>query len=222
MTRPPSQPRRETIPADERPAYDSIVKRFRAWFGAKDAAPEEHFEVGTYFGALLNSPTMCSLASQMGTFFRGVGNSPGSYSHAEREFVDQVLSAEFKTNVVQNIHIVDAVKSGVRIEAIEAFRYGKEEQLNDDERLLAKYIRDVVHGQVDNETFGRMEKRLGTRGLVEYTGFILWLQWIMRTMQALDTGSLSDQQVDDLIRQAREVSAEKDWHGGGGNWKPSR
>ena len=33
-------------------------------------------------------------------------------------------------------------------EAIEAFRYGKEDLLNEDERLLARYIRDVVHGRV--------------------------------------------------------------------------
>jgi hypothetical protein len=130
MERPPSQPRRDTIDAAEHPAYDSIVKRFRAWFNAGDAPPEEHFEVGTYFGALLNSPTMCSLASQMGGFFRNVGNSPGSYSHADREFIDQVLADEFKSNVVQNVHIIDAVKSGVRIEAIEALRKGRPQDLN--------------------------------------------------------------------------------------------
>jgi alkylhydroperoxidase family enzyme len=220
MERPPSQPRRETFDESEQVHYDLIVKRFRQWFNAGDAPPEEHFEVGTYFGALLNSPQMCSLASQMGSFFRDVGNTPGSYSHADREFVDQVLSAEFKSNVVQNIHIIDAVKSGVRIEAIEALRYGREDQLNEREQLLAKYIRQVVHGTVDNGTYGRMEDDLGKRGLVEYTGFILWLQWIMRMMQALDTGTLSEEQVDDLIRQAREVATEEGWVGGAGGWHP--
>jgi hypothetical protein len=221
MERPPSQPRRETFSADEHPAYDSIVQRFRAWFNAGDAPPEEHFEVGTYFGALLNSPPMCALASQMGGFFRNVGNSPGSYSHADREFVDQVLADEFKSNVVQHVHIIDAVKSGVRIEAIEALRHGRIEDLNEDEQLLNAYIRQVVNGRVDNDTYGRMQRRLGTRGLVEYTGFILWLQWIMRMMEALDTGTLSDAEVDKLIGEARALSAEKDWAGGGGSWHPA-
>lgn len=220
MDRPPSQPRRETIAPDEHPAYDSIVKRFRAWYEAGDAPAEEHFEVGTYFGALLNSPVMCSLASQMGSFFRNVGNSPGSYSHADREFIDQVLADEFKSNVVQNVHVIDAVKSGVRIEAIEALRKSRPQDLNEDEQLLDRYIRQVVNGKVDNETYGRMQARLGVRGLVEYTGFILWLQWIMRMMEALNTGTLTDEEVDDLVRQAREVSAEKDWVGGGGGWHP--
>jgi alkylhydroperoxidase family enzyme len=221
MKRPPSQPRRETISAEEHPAYDGIVQRFRAWFNAGDAPPEEHFEVGTYFGALLNSPPMCALASQMGGLFRDVGNKPGSYSHADREFVDQVLADEFKSNVVQNVHIIDAVKSGVRIEAIEALRHGRIDELNEDEKLLNAYIRQVVNGRVDSETYGRMDQRLGTRGLVEYTGFILWLQWIMRMMEALDTGTLSEEGVDSLIVEARALSAEKDWAGGGGSWHPA-
>lgn len=222
MERPPSQPRRDTISESEHPAYDSIVQRFRAWFNAGDAPPEEHFEVGTYFGALLNSPPMCTLASQMGGFFRNVGNGPNSYSHADREFVDQVLADEFKSNVVQNVHVIDAVKSGVRIEAIEALREGRVSDLNEDEQLLDRYIRQAVNGNVDDETYRRMQSRMGTRGLVEYTGFILWLQWIMRMMEALNTGTLSDDEVDDLVRQARELSVEKGWAGGGGSWHPGQ
>ncbi len=222
MQRPPSQPRREVIPADEHPAYDQVVARFRQWYEAGDAAPEEHFEVGTYFGALLNSPPMCALASQMGGFFRNVGNTPGSYSHADREFVDQVLAHEFQSNVVQHVHIIDAVKAGVRIEAIEALRRGELDKLNEDERLLDTYIRQVVRGTVDKDVYGRIQARMGTRGLVEYTGFILWLQWIMRMMQALDTGTIGDDEVDELISQARTLSAEQDWHGGGGEWRPAK
>jgi deoxyribodipyrimidine photo-lyase len=151
MSRPPKQPRRETIPTDEQPAYDTVVKRFRAWYQAGEAPPEEHFEVGTYFGALLNSPPMCALASQMGAMFRDVGNKPGSYSHADREFVDQVLAAEYKSNVVQNVHIIDAVKSGVRIEAVEALRARRDDLLTEDELLLAKYIRQVIKGKVTDD-----------------------------------------------------------------------
>jgi hypothetical protein len=204
MQRPPKQPRRTEIPDTDIAAYDGVVKRFRAWFGAGDAPAETHFEVGTYFGALLNSPQLCAKASDLGVFFRAVGNTPGSYSHADREFVDQVLSADWRTNVVQNTHIPDAVKAGVRLEAIEALRQGREEILNEDERLLAAYIRQVVNGKVEESTYARMQERLGVRGLVDYTGFILWLQWIIRMMQALDTGTVSDEQVDALIQQVKE------------------
>lgn len=220
MNRPPKQPRRETIPPEEHPAYDSVVKRFRAWYQAGDAPPEEHFEVGTYFGALLNSPPMCAMASQMGATFRDVGNRPGSYSHADREFVDQVLAAEYKSNVVQNVHIIDAVKSGVRIEAVEALRARNDAALTEDELLLAKYIRGVIKGKVPDTIYKKMEKRMGTRGMIEYAGFIMWLTWIMRMMETFKTGTLTEEEVDELIAQARKLSAEGEWHGGGGDWKP--
>jgi hypothetical protein len=203
MSRPPAQPKRDQVPDDEREAYDAVIARMRRMAGLPEAPPEEHMPVGTYFGALLNSPAMCQIVAQMGTFVRTAGNREGTYSHADREFVDQVLSADWKTNVVQGVHIADAIGVGVRLEAIEALRYHHEEDLNDDEQLLAKYIRQVVSGQVDDETHDAMERRLGTRGLVEYTGFILWLQWTMRMMQALGTEDPSDEEIDKVLDELR-------------------
>ena len=203
MTRPPEQPRRAEIPAEEHEAYDAVIARMRRMAGLPQAPPEEHLEIGEYFGALLNSPTMCQIASQFGTFVRTAGNREGTYSHADREFVDQVLSADWKTNVVQGVHIADALGVGVRLEAIEALRFHHEEDLNDDERLLARYIRQVVDGDVDDATYGAIEQRLGTRGLVEYTGFILWLQWIIRMMQALGTHNPTDEEIDGIVEELR-------------------
>jgi hypothetical protein len=206
MSRPPKQPRREDIPPEEHEAYDGVVQRMRNLFGAGDASPEEFFDVGEYFGAMLTSPPMCHVATQMGTFVRTAGNRENSYTHAQREFVDQVLSADWKTNVVQGLHVQDAVGAGVRLEAIEALRYGHEEDLNEDELLLATYIRQVVNGEVDDETYGKIEKLMGTRGLVEYTGFILWLQWIMRMMQTLGTENPPDAEIDKIIDELRAGS----------------
>ena len=105
--------------------------------------------------------------------------------------------------------ISDAVRAGVRIEAIEALRAKRDELLSDDELLLATYIRQLVDGKVEQPIYDRMYKRLGARGIVEYSGFILWLQWIMRMMQALSTGSISDAEVDNLIVKARAIADEK-------------
>ena len=58
-----------------------------------------------------------------------------------------------------------------------------------------------MSGTVDDETSLAIETLMGSeRGLVEYTAFILWLNWIMRMMQALKTGDATDQEVDQLIR----------------------
>lgn len=204
MNRPPPQPSRESFSAEDQEAYDSLIARFRPQDQAAD--PSRHFQVGLYFGMLLNSPKTAALASRFGLFYRGVGDRPGSYSHADREYVDQVLSALWSTNVVQQVHIPDAVKQGVRLEAIEALRAGRDDLLTEDERLLATYIRQVVNGTVEPDIYARMEQRLGTRGLVEYTGFILWLQWTIRMMQAFDTGTISDQEVDSIIARLRSAS----------------
>lgn len=207
MTRLDQPPRGAFTDPAELDNYDAVTRRLSAMTGSSEIDPELGApRAGDYFGALLNSPPLVAIASQMGTFVRGVGSRPGSYSHADREFVDQILSADMKTNVVQSVHIADAVAMGVRLEAIEAIRYGREDELTDDEQLLARYIRQAVSGTVDEATFGAMRERLGARGLVEYTGFILWLQWIIRMMQALDTPSVPEAEVDAIITGLRDGS----------------
>jgi hypothetical protein len=203
-----TQPKRGvfTEPGDVA-AYDHVTARMSTMLGSDAVNPDlEAPSAGDYFGALLNSPKLTQLATQLGTFVRAVGDSEGSYSHADREFVDQVLSIDWRTNVVQGTHVPDAISTGVRVEAIEALRSGDESTLTDDEQLLARYIRQVVSGTVDDATFARMHDRLGARGLVEYTGFILWLQWIIRMMQVLDTDSVSDEEIDRLLAGIKDGS----------------
>jgi hypothetical protein len=171
--------------------------------GAGKGPPEEFFSAGEYYGALLNSPPMCATLAQLGTLVRTAGERSNTYSHADREFVDQVLSAELTTTVVQEFHLPDAIAAGVRIEAIEALRAGDDDALTPDELLLAHYIRQVVRGEVQDETWGTMLERLGTRGLVEYTVFITFLQLIMRLMQALQTSAPSEAQIDEQIARLK-------------------
>jgi hypothetical protein len=214
--RPPVQPPREAFAPEEQADYDRVVARYYTGRPGEappmNAAGAQHGDLGDYFGALMQSPPLCAIATRMGTFVRTAGDRDGTYSHYDREFVDQVLSADWKTNVVLKRHIPDALSTGVRIEAIEAFRYGREEELTDDERLLATFIRQTVNGTVDDATYDAMDARLGTRGLVEYAAFILWLQWIMRMMQALGVANPPDEEIDALIRGYRDGSLElPDW-----------
>jgi hypothetical protein len=164
-----------------------------------DPVPEE-YDLGTYFGGLMASPPLCAIASEMGIFVRNAGNRPYTYTHAQREFIDQILCKDLGTNNVLHFHILDAVSAGVPISTIRAIREGREGDLSEEEQLLAKYIRQVMSGTVDDETWGRMEALFGSeRGVVEYSGFILWLNWIIRMQQALNTGAESDVEIDQLI-----------------------
>jgi hypothetical protein len=99
--------------------------------------------------------------------------------------------------------MVDAVGAGVRPEAIEALRYGHEENLTDDERVVAQYIRQTVEGAVTDESYCAMERRLGTRGLMEYTTMVLWLQWTIRMEQWVQFPAPTDAELDALIEDLR-------------------
>lgn len=203
MSRLPRQPRRDEVPAEDHADYDAVITRLRKMLGAEGGSPDEFFSAGEYYGALLNSPPMAATLVRLGTLVRTAGERSGTYSHADREFVDQVLSSLLDTTVVQEFHLPDALAAGVRIEAIEALRRGDDDALTDDEQLLARYIREVATGTVTDDDWNAMLGRLGLRGLVEYTVFIAFLQLIIRLMQALQTTAPSWEQIDEQIARLK-------------------
>lgn len=161
-----------------------------------------------YHSALLNSPPFGAALNQLGRLARTAGERPDTYTHAQREFVDQVLSADWGTNVVQSLHIPDALAVGVRLEAIEALRSGDETRLTDDERQLAAYIRAVVGGTVTDEMYEAMEERLGRRGAVEYTIFVGFLAMTIRLFQAFGMPDPSDAEIDAMLAELRAGARE--------------
>lgn len=189
MLRPPPPPDPSTLDPDDRVAYDAIVERCVGKFGT----------LTPYHGAVANSPRFGAALNDLGRIARTAGDRPGSYSHADREFVDQVLSADWGTNAVLGVHVPDALAAGVRAEAIRAVRDGREDELTDDERLLARYIRAVTTGALTDELWNAMVDRLGVRGAVDYTIFIAFLQMTIRLWQAFGLDGPSDAEVDALI-----------------------
>jgi hypothetical protein len=199
MPRPVPQPRRSDLAPEDREVYDHAVKRHHP-----DAKPGEERDLHGYHGSLLNSPPFSRLLELGGATVRLVGERSGSYSHADREFVDQVLSADFKTNIINKTHIPDGISAGVRVEAIKALRHGHEEDLTEDEKFLAQYIRASVNGKLTDALWNRMEKRLGVRGAVEYTLFINYLLMTIRNMQALAGTEPSDAEIDAMLKGLEE------------------
>lgn len=193
MPRPPAQPARESVSPHDLADFDRVVDRFK---GEENITP--------YFGALLNSPPFCAALAALGTLVRKAGDQPNSYSHTDREFADQVLAVALKTNVVMKRHIPDALAVGIRPEAIEALRAGRDDDLTDGEGLLARYICQVASGTVSDECYAAMEKRLGVRGVVEYTIFIAFLVLIMRLYQAFGLPDPSDAEIAILLREYQD------------------
>jgi hypothetical protein len=205
VSRPPVQPPRDQFAdEDDRDAYDALIGRY----AADPAIPWQDVSLTPYFGALLTSPPFAAALGRLGTLVRTAGDREGTYSHLDREFVDQVLAPHFKSNVVMKTHIPDALAVGIPIESIDALRGGRDDELSEDEQLLATYIRQVVDGTVSDEAFASMEERLGMRGLVEYTIFVAFLQLIMRLYQAFGLPDPSDSEIDALLEDFRNGTRE--------------
>jgi hypothetical protein len=217
MSRPPRQPRRDEIDHSELTAFDAVIARAsdpdRGGFIAAqqvrvaddpDGQARPVAQDAGYYGRLLLAPGLAHQLSEMGRLVRSAGDRGDSYTHREREFVDQVLSADMETNVIQPHHIPDALAAGVRIEAIEALHHGREEELDDEERELARFIRTVVSGRMTGDYWDEMEARTGERWMVEYSIFILFLQMTMRLQQLVGMVDPSDAEMEQLISDLRE------------------
>jgi hypothetical protein len=200
MSWPLTLPPRDSIdPADLEAlrAYDSVVQR----------AQRMGHTLATgygYYGRLLWSPVLSNLLSELGRTVRSLGDRKDSYTHADREFVDQVLAVDLQTNVVQKRHVPDALATGVRLEAIEALREGREEDLTTGERELADFIRCVIGGKMSAKSWNSIESRMGERGAVDYTIFILYLQLTMRLHQAVGAPEFPEAE---LVKMLAEFKA---------------
>jgi len=212
VPRPVKAPERDEIAPEEMDLYNKVVARYLP-IGADPTTSD--VKPDGYFGALLNSPLFAGNRQDISSMVRTAGERDNTYSHQDREFVDQVLAVHIGTNVVQRRHVPDAVACGVRIEAIDALRAGRDEDLTDDEQLLAEFIRQVVDGTVDDQHWDAIEARMGTRGAVEYTAFITILWLTMRQYQAFGLYDPPDSEVDEILDGLRTGARElPDWRAG--------
>lgn len=196
----PPAPGRDEFDGIELEAYDRSIERLLTFY----LGDRESYKPGGYYGALLNSPLLADAISELALHARSAGNREGTYSHAYREWVDQVLSKHWGYYGVLGMHTADALGVGVRLEAIEALWDDREDDLSEDEQLLTRYVRQVADGTVDDGTFNAMLERLGRRGVVEYTLFICHLQRVLRLFQAFGITSPTRSQIDEMNREFRD------------------
>jgi hypothetical protein len=198
MLRNIDEPARDEIAENELEFYDAVLGREQARGQAESAD-----KVGGYFGALMNSPQLGYYLSMIGRYTRAVGDRPGSYTHADREWVDQVLSKDWDSYVVLHHHLPDALGVGVRLDGIIALREGREEDLTDGERQLTEYVRMVRDGKVTNEAWEGMVERMTQRGAVEYTVFIMFLVLTIRLIEGFtgDESGASPEEVERMLAE---------------------
>ena len=220
MTWTPPMPEREAIPPEELAAYDSVVARQAAYDYTEFVKTFLHEDVlrafpGTrtqpYFGAMLNSPLVAAGMSDLGAVYRTRGDTPDGMSHADREWVDMVVCDELECLWVLYVHAPDAVASGMRAQAILALIRKQDEQLSDDEKLKADFIRAVLRGTMTSNLYQAVEVRVGVRAAVEITAFSGHLLKTMRLMQAWGIPDITRTQLDEFVQAIadRRVSLPK-------------
>lgn len=138
-----------------------------------------------YTQVVLNTPKATYFNQMFAYALRAAASRGDTYSHYDREWTEQVVCWDIDSHVSQEVHIVDALFHGVRPEAIKALAEGRDEDLTDDELLLATYTRQVCNGTVTDETYDAVEKRNGKRGAVELTLYLGSLLAAQRMLQAL-------------------------------------
>lgn len=205
----PQLPRREDVREEERAAYDSVVARQTA-YGYRDFVKRFLHEdvrrafpgdrVQPYFSALLNSPLVAAGMSDLGVVYRTRGEYEDGMSHADREWIDMVICDEVNCNWVLYVHAPDAAAVGVRPEAILAVVQGRDEDLTEDEKVKADFIRAVVRGTMTAELYRAVESQLGVRAAVEFTAFTGHLLKTMRLMQAWGIPDITKEQLQEFIQ----------------------
>lgn len=195
--RPPARPERSQVAPADLEAYDYVISRL-------GSLTEEYRTSGpgAYHGALLNAPQLAEGLNRLGAITR-TGSLRGSYSDAERELCDVVLSKDLGYNGVLPIHLPDMFAVGVRPDAIDAIRAGREDELEPDEQQLVRYIRAVAGGTVTDELFDEAVQRWGLSGAVDYTGFVCFLVCTIRMWSAMGVRNPSESEIDQLIADLR-------------------
>lgn len=205
MSERPFQPARTDVAPEELEAYDRVIAR-QVGYGYGRPTDEE---AGPYFGALLQAPVIADHLSELGVYYRTRGEAPGSFTHTDREWTDMVIGNDLSPMILWG-HMLDAVASGVRPEAIQALHEGRDDDLTADERQLSDYVRHVIAGEVTAEEYDRLEARLGVRGAVDYSGWVahLWLTARLITVFNPGADKAIEPAVEERLRAVLDGTAE--------------
>ena len=171
--RSPKLPALADLREGEQGAFEFMQTRIR---GSEDArighVAGEPYAVA-YFRGLANTPVIGEALARLGQVAMEVPGRSGTLSAADHEFADAVIAFDSGYTWLMAGHGSLAIQAGVRIEALEALRDGREQDLNDDEAQQAAFVRAVRDGAVTEEIWRRMVERLGSeRGAIEYAFFV--------------------------------------------------
>jgi hypothetical protein len=217
MSRPPRVPSREEVAEDERENYDAIVRAGTRPLevtrnGVKLFEWDHSKLYADYYHRLLVNPDAARAIRLVGGATRKVEYASGthSFSPSDHELIDLVLCFDSGYWALLRIHTPSAVIAGVSVETIEALRDGREDEIDDDTRFVVRFIREVAAGTLTDETWDRMEERLGSeRGVVDFCILICILQLHMRLHHVFKIEPIPEEEYADMLEKLRGGGVER-------------
>lgn len=213
MSRLPKLPDRSEIEEDELDLYEKMLDlqaKEKATPLRVKAYGKPHPKHTSGYPAMKISPSIYGAWRTLApAFIRG--QAAGRFSSTDHDIVDLVLCFDSGNWGLLPQHTMFYIAAGGRFELIEGLRDGREDLLTDEERHLVQFIRQVAAGQVTDESWEWMKKRLGgnERALFEYVFMIVYLQVHVRLMQVYQIPAISSDEYTEFLDQLRA-----------GTWQP--
>jgi hypothetical protein len=197
----PRIPTRAEIPVEELLAWDEFQVRFEKVRTDKYALEYRHRIAGGFFG-LMCSPRLAAQLTHGGKPAMAQQGKPGSFTAADHEFIDLVLSFDSGHWGLLANHVPFAVASGIPTSTVRALRDKRESELSEADRQVVAFIRATRDGTITNEMWAAMVKRIGSeRGVVELMYFTLHLLMHVRLIQAFDEVQILPHELEDLLQK---------------------
>ncbi len=195
----PRIPAREEFSEEERGPWDAFQIRFEKVRSDKYALEYRHRIAGGFFG-LMCSPGLAAQLTNGGKPAMAQQGKPGSFTAADHEFIDLVLSFDSGHWGLLANHVPYAVASGIPTSTVRAIRDGRDSDLSSADRQVIAFIRATRDGTIDDAMWAGMVDRLGSeRGVVELAYFTLHLLTHVRLIQAFDEVQITPVELEDLL-----------------------
>lgn len=195
----PKVPAREDTAEDELPAWDSFKERFEKVRMDKYMLKYRHRIAGGFFG-LWSSPRLAAQMTAAGKPAMLQQGKPGSFTAADHEFIDLVLSFDSGHWGLLANHVPYAIASGIPTSTVRALRDGREHELSAADQQVIAFIRGVRDGTVDDALWLGMRERMGSeRGVVELAYFTMHLLMHVRMIQLFDEVQILPDELEDLL-----------------------
>jgi len=119
------------------------------------------------FIALLRSPNLINLASEIGLWTRQTSLPPRLF-----EFVVLITAREWTQNFEWNGHSASALKGGLSQDIVHAVADGRRPlQMAEDETIVYDFTTELLKNRsVSDDTYARALAKFGERGIIDMTG----------------------------------------------------